>query len=533
MMMVKEEESSYITEARKVKNFKTLCLDDRILKAVAKVRWPKPTLVQAVVIPHVLEGKDVIAKSKTGSGKTGAFVLSALQVLLKQVDPIPGTVCVLVPTKTLAAQTTKVLQSLMKWIANLSVVNVSSGSTEVVKTQLLRDPHIIVGTPMAVLAIAPSTTLLGNLALLILDEADLQLSYGYDDDLTNLRQYFPPVLQTILVSATLSAEVKSLSVHLNNPITLDLSKASQGEASLEQYVVICKTEDKFLLLYTLLKLNLIRGKNIIFVSDTNRCYRVKLFLEKFSISCCVLNYELPSNCVIHAIDQFNRGVYDILVATDDNQSQDVNVSRGIDFECVDNILNFDFPTTPQMYVHRIGRTARGFNAGTALTFVTSQNSSKLKVLEDHLNKTSEAECTLKSYNFNISSIEGFRYRCLDAYRSVTKFAIEEARRKEIKQEMMNSEKLKTFFADNPKDLEVLRHDKVAKPREVKEHLSTVPEYLIPQMLKGKIEQGKKKKQKRRKGFEINKVKRGNYKGKGTKRKADPLKTFKSKKQVMG
>ena len=224
---------------------------------------------------------------------------------------------------------------------------------------------------------------------------------------------------------------------------------------------------------------------------------------------------------------FHAGIYDTIVTSDDAQNKDQNVARGIDFQCVDNVMNFDFPPTPEQYVHRVGRTARAFNTGTSLTFLTPPNSGKFEELKKFLKKSSDQTEEFKPYNFNMTSIEGFRYRCKDAYSAVTKFGVQETRRKEIKNEIMNSEKLKTFFTENPKDLEVLRHDKVLKPREVKEHLSTVPDYLVPSALKGSIRQNKSKK-KREVDFS-NKKRIGNYKGQASKRKADPLKSFKYKK----
>jgi len=521
----------HILTAKKIKSFKELLLDDRLVKAIAKVRWPKPTLVQAATVPLVKEGRDVIAKSSTGSGKTGAYALSALQLLLTQSPPLPFSVLVLVPTKTLAVQTTKVFQNLMKWCSQLSVVNVSSSTNmNTLKTALLRDPHIIVGTPKGALSVVTEGHLkLGDLALLIMDEADLQFSYGYSVDLSELRQHFPPVLQTVLMSATFTNDVKDLCIHLNNPVNLDLTAAQTKESKLEQYLVKCSGEDKFLLLYTLLKLNLLRGKNIIFVSDTNRCYRVKLFMEQFSLPSCVLNFELPANSVAHAIDQFNRGVYDTIITTDDKQNKDVNVSRGIDFQNVDNILNFDFPLDPQSYVHRVGRTARGFASGCSLSFITPSCEPKLAKLKTHLSKTAEQCNEFKPFNFNVTAIEGFRYRCIDAYRAVTKVAISEARRKEIKQEIINSEKLKTFFSENPKDLELLRHDKVIRPLEVKEHLSTVPDYLVPSALKGSVTQVRKRKRKQDVDYSTGK-RFGNYKGQDSRKKRDPLQSFKYNKK---
>ena len=233
-------------------------------------------------------------------------------------------------------------------------------------------------------------------------------------------------------------------------------------------------------------------------------------------------------CIIlkRALNYFAAGIFDTIVTSDDAQNKDHNVARGIDFQCVDNVINFDFPATSEQYVHRVGRTARAFNTGTSLTFLTPQNTAKFDELMKFLKKSSDQTEEFKPYSFNMSSIEGFRYRCKDAYRAVTKFAIQETRRKEIKLEIMNSEKLKTFFSENPKDLEVLRHDKVLKPREVKEHLSAVPDYLVPSALKGNVKQNKNKK---KRNVDFSKKRIGNYKGQASKRKADPLKSFKYKK----
>ena len=118
-----------------------------------------------------------------------------------------------------------------------------------------------------------------------------------------------------------------------------------------------------------------------------------------------------------------------MVTTDDQQNKDTNVARGIDFQAVDNILNFDFPATPQQYVHRVGRTARAFSSGSSLTFLTPDLTDQFEALRSHLAKSSEQEDDFKPYTFNMKSVEGFRYRCRDASRAVTKFAVQEARRK--------------------------------------------------------------------------------------------------------
>lgn len=153
------------------------------------------------------------------------------------------------------------------------------------------------------------------------------------------------------------------------------------ESQLTHYHLYAEEMDKATILYALLKLHLIRGKTIIFVNTVDKCYKIKLFLEQFGIRTCVLNSELPSKIRCHSVNQFNLGVYDIIVASDekaleqpgeiskDNETKkskrkkdkESGVSRGIDFQCVANVINFDFPLDVEAYIHRAGRTARGNN----------------------------------------------------------------------------------------------------------------------------------------------------------------------------
>jgi len=224
---------------------------------------------------------------------------------------------------------------------------------------------------------------------------------------------------------------------------------------------------------------------------------LKLFLEQFSIKSCVLNSELPHNSRCHIVDEFNRGIYDYIVATDEvlelqpgkkkgqqhrrKRDKEYSVSRGIDFQGVENVVNFDLPPSPDAYVHRVGRTARGFDYGTALTFVCPGEEDRLALVEERL-RGHGAGVVVKPYKFQMSEIEGFRYRVFDALRSVTKASVKEARLKEIRTELLNSERLKTHFEDNPRDLQVLRHDKVLQPTRVHPHLKHVPSYLVPKAL---------------------------------------------------
>lgn len=238
---------------------------------------------------------------------------------------------------------------------------------------------------------------------------------------------------------------------------------------------------------------------------------------------CVLNSELPSNIRCHAVSQFNSGVYDIIIASDErsleepiktnkkltkkelkkskkkrNEDKEFDLSRGIDFQCVSNVINFDFPLNINSYIHRAGRTARGNNTGSVLSFVSFGELEQLNKTEEHLKDSYGTEDDVfKKYEFKLEEIEAFRYRSDDAWRVITKEVIKQSRLKEIKIEMFNSEKLKSHFEHNPKELQVLRHDKPLSVLKVKPHLIDVPEYIVPDGLKSiaNIERLRKRKSK--------------------------------------
>ncbi|VDB99922.1 unnamed protein product [Peniophora sp. CBMAI 1063] len=563
-------------------------LSPLLLKALSDLGFARPTLVQHKAIPLALENRDVLARARTGSGKTAAYSIPLVQKIINAKTPLSYSdenrqctrALIFVPTKELAEQVSSHIKSLTKYCeSDFVIANVAGGVGGQAQRQLLADkPDVVIGTPAKILALLQAKTLsLSHLESLVIDEADLILSYGHDEDVKAIFEggFLPKVYQSFLMSATMTEDVDVLKgLALRNPVTLKLQEDEDEAATLQQYSVKCSEVDKFLLTYVILKLKLIKGKCILFVNDVDRCYRLKLFLEQFSIKSCVLNSELPLNSRYHVVQEFNKGVYDYIIATDEGgkiemddpdaevpekaevevedegegkdgdaeeadfistqrqpeagpsspapestpsskkrkrgspppsersrrrksrkADNEYGVTRGVDFIDVACVLNFDLPTTARSYTHRVGRTARAGRSGMSLSFVlpkdefgkdksvggvpTTLHDEKVwaRIEADQAARGSK----VREYKFDMKQVEAFRYRMGDALRAVTKSAVREARVKELKQEILNSDKLKAHFEDNPLDLEFLRHDKPLHPTRVQSHMKHIPKYLLPRV----------------------------------------------------
>uniref|UniRef100_A0A2I3SNS5 RNA helicase n=1 Tax=Pan troglodytes TaxID=9598 RepID=A0A2I3SNS5_PANTR len=452
-------------------------------------------------IPLALEGKDLLAQAGRGCRKTAAYAILMLQLLLHRT--VTGPVVehavrglVLAPTKELAQQA----QSMIQWLAtycaqDVQVANASAAEDSAFQRAVLMEkPDVVVGTPSRILSHLQqdSLKLHDSLELLVVDKADLfSLS---------LLCHLPRIYQAFLVSATVfyfNEDVQALKeLVLHNLVTLKLQESQlPGPDQLQQFQVVCETEEeKLLLLYALLKLylSLIRSKSLLFVNTLEWSYWLHLFLEQFSIPTCVLSGALPLLSRCHIISQFNQGQASGRGAKGDKASNmEAGVARGIDFHYVSAVLNFDLPPTPEAYIHQTGRTAR-YNPGIVLTFVLPREQSHLGKIEDLLSEENKGPILLP-YQFRMEKIEGFRYRCWDAMHSVAKQAIREVRLKETKEELLHSKKLKMYFEDNPRDLQVLQHDLPLHPAVVKPHLGHVPDYLVPTALHGLVHPHKKRK----------------------------------------
>lgn len=552
-------------------------LDPRLLRSLADLGFGIPTPIQQKSIPLALAGKDILARARTGSGKTLAYALPILQKVLDAKSSIAKSdpsyqltrALVLVPTRELAEQVFRQLSAVIEYVReDIRLVNVARDAGEKVQRLLLSEkPDVVIATPSKALSYLQngSLDLKSGMESLAIDEADLILSYGHDSDVKSLLlgggNYLPSHFQSFLMSATMTSDVTKLKgLLLRNPVILKLNEEDESTSSnLVQFYTKTSEEDKFLLVYVILKLKLIRGKAILFVNELERGYRLKLFLEKFGLRACVLNAELPINSRYSIVEEFNKGRFDYIVATDEptglatggdeesddeeageeeetpdvdgeaaeeegslkkrksdkdtgkkaskkskqNQRKSKNssggeygVSRGVDFLNVSCVINFDLPPTVDSYIHRVGRTARGGASGTSLSFVVPSSEvgrSKYltcpstyadeKVFKRISRSTSAIGGTLQEWNYDASSVEGFRYRVGDTLKSITTALIREARIKELKTEILTSTKLQSHFEDHPDDLSYLQHDKaLLNSRAQQGHLKHVPHYLVPKII---------------------------------------------------
>lgn len=524
-IQLNEEPDVVVEEEDEARSFEELGLDPRLVRALNKkeISIAEPTPIQRVAIPLILQGKDVVARAKTGSGKTLAYLLPLLQKLLSTADSsrkkLSPSAFILVPSGELCQQVYREVSSLIDSSkAQLKAVQLTSNMpASDLRNALAGPPDILVSTPSCVakslsVGVLKSESINDSLEILVLDEADLLLSFGYEEDLKALTALVPRRCQCLLMSATSSADVDKLKkLVLHNPYVLTLPEVEGVKdevipKNVQQFWVSCGDRDKLVHILALLKLDLVQKKVLIFTNAIDMSFRLKLFLEKFGIKSAVLNAELPQNSRLHILEEFNAGLFDYLIATDDRETKEkekanegsltetrkskkhakqkldseFGVVRGIDFKNVHTVINYDMPLSATGYVHRIGRTGRAYSTGASVSLVSPDEKEILEEIKSFLGDDENNESNVISPYplLTKNAVESLRYRAEDTAKSVTKIAVREARAQDLRNEILNSEKLKAHFEVNPRDLDLLKHDKVLSKKPPAPHLSDVPDYLL-------------------------------------------------------
>lgn len=367
-------------------SFNDFLLDKRLLTTLGHMGIENPTEIQQAAIPIALTGKDLMASSKTGSGKTLAFLLPALQRIMstKALTKRDPRVLILLPTRELAHQ---VYSQLRLLVANTQYKAVKILGGENFNDQaksLARDPHFVVATPGRLADhLAQHHLHLNGLELLILDEADRMLDLGFMAQLNAINQAADHKRrQTLMFSATLNhKEVnKFASTLLKEPEHIAIGSSNIANQDIQQQIYLCDNLDhKESLLEKLLSQDT-HKQVIIFTATRADTDRLAQKLSQLNYTTASLNGELKQSARNQIMDQFSRGLQQILVTTD-------VASRGLDLLNVSLVINFDMPKFAEEYIHRIGRTARAGAKGDAISLVGPKDWFNFKQVQQLLGKT--------------------------------------------------------------------------------------------------------------------------------------------------
>ena len=398
--------------------FAELGLNEQILAGVATLWFNAPTPVQAAAIPAVLAGKDVVASAQTGTGKTAAFMLPTLQRIAvekrggvekpnakepnatakpnaaaersakrnaKRGDAKRGGVkrnaypraLIITPTRELAAQIDDVAKSVCASTGQQAVIVTGGARYKHQITALQKGCDVLVATPGRLIDLLDKKhTSLENIQVLVLDEADRMLDMGFWPSVRRIMEQLPKAHQTLLFSATLPASITStIDALLKDPERIEIARTGQTAATIEQHLCSVTQGQKPQLLKALIdSFDPAPERVLVFCRTKSRVDSIYKNLKAAGLKVDVMHADRPQKARARALERFRSGAIQVLVATD-------VMSRGIDIQGIDAVINFDVPLDPEDYVHRIGRTGRAGAAGQAFTFMGPDEVTPLREIE--------------------------------------------------------------------------------------------------------------------------------------------------------
>ena len=351
--------------------FKDLNISEEILKAVTDMGFEELTPIQSLAIPHILEGKDVLGQAQTGTGKTCAFGIPAIEMVDAGSEEVQ--VLIICPTRELAIQISEELKHVSKYKSNIGILPIYGGQPIDRQIYALKKrPQIIIGTPGRIMDHLRRKTLkLAGLKMVILDEADEMLNMGFREDIDTILEKVPEEKQIVLFSATMPKEILELTKkYQKEPVYVKATHKELTVPSIEQYYLEVSEASKLEVLSRLIDANNI-NLALVFCNTKKRVDEVASSLQTRGYSAEALHGDMRQEQRDRVMNKFRKGKIDILVATD-------VAARGIDVDDVDAVFNYDLPNDEEYYVHRIGRTGRAGKAGKAFSFVVGREIYKLK-----------------------------------------------------------------------------------------------------------------------------------------------------------
>ncbi|MFA5833765.1 MAG: DEAD/DEAH box helicase [Bacteroidota bacterium] len=377
--------------------FKALGLNDRLVQGILATGYSTPTEIQARAIPLAVAGKDIIGSAQTGTGKTAAFTLPILNRLAEQTEKNHHIkALILTPTRELAQQIEDAVKQYGRFLS-LRALSVYGGTNMYNQLkQLSRGVDILIATPGRLIDhLERRSVNLSNVEVLVLDEADRMFDMGFIDDMRLIIKQTPDTRQTLLFSATMSKEVKSLVRNIQkSPELIEVGHQRSPATTVTQHFYTVNEDKKLSLL-----LHILQSKELdsvlVFSKTKIGAEKVSNNLHRNGIKAISIHSDRTQAQRQRALAGFKQGQYKVMVATD-------VAARGIDVEGISHVINYDIPTFAEDYIHRIGRTGRALSTGDALTFVTRSEARHVKKIEQFIGKRFE----IKKYpDFDYNKVE--------------------------------------------------------------------------------------------------------------------------------
>jgi ATP-dependent RNA helicase DeaD len=358
----------------KTLKFNELSLSEEIQKAIDEMGFVDASPIQSQAIPFILEGRDVIGQAQTGTGKTAAFGIPALEMI----DPSNKSVqtVVMCPTRELALQVSLEFKKLAKYIRGINVLAIYGGeSIEKQISNLKRGVQVVIGTPGRIMDHLERKTLkFDNVKMIVLDEADEMLNMGFREDIETILSKMPAQKQTIFFSATMAKPIMALTKKYQvNPEIVKVTRDELTMPSIEQIYYEVRGSNKMEVMTRIIDLHNLKLM-LVFCNTKKKVDEVVDELNASGHKAEGIHGDLRQNQRNMVMSKFRNGQVNILVATD-------VAARGIDVDNVDAVINYDLPLDDEYYVHRIGRTGRAGKTGKAFTFVTARETGRLREIQ--------------------------------------------------------------------------------------------------------------------------------------------------------
>lgn len=366
--------------------FDRILTNDDLLDALYDMRFEECTPIQEKAMPIILEGRDLLGVAQTGTGKTAAYLLPIIEKLINEGYPQDVVNCVImVPTRELAQQIDRQLEGFSYYmpVSGMAIYGGTDGNTyDQQRKGLKSGADIVIATPGRLLShLSMGYVDLSNVSFFILDEADRMLDMGFYDDIMQIVNRLPKERQTLLFSATMPQKIREMASQImNNPAEVKIAVSKPAE-KIRQEAYVCYESQKLPLLQELFKTTK-PNKVIIFASSKIKVKELFRSLKKMNLNAAEMHSDLEQNQREDVMLGFKSGRINVVVATD-------IISRGIDIDNIETVINYDVPREPEDYVHRIGRTARADKDGAAITFISEKERGIFRKIEKLLGKEVE------------------------------------------------------------------------------------------------------------------------------------------------